>query len=130
MNYQCADLVIRLKNAALARRKTVTMPYSKMNEAIARVLMKEKFLESVDVEVDGVHKMLKLGLEYKERNPVIQGVHVISKPSLRVYSSAKKKSRQERARMGVAVLSTNQGVMTGKQAREKGIGGELLFEVW
>lgn len=130
MNYHVADFIIRLKNAAMARRKAVQMPHSRINETIARVLVKEKFLESVQVDMQENHKTLNIILKYRERNPVLQGVSVISKPSLRIYTKANKRSRQERSGMGIAVVSTNKGIMTGKEAREKGVGGELLFEVW
>lgn len=130
MNYQIADFVIRIKNAAMSRRKEVVLPYSKLNKAVGDVLVKERFLENIKEEIVDNVKILKATVNYDKRIPVLQGVRVVSKPSLRVYSGAKKVSRGERTGMNMTVLTTSIGIMTGKEARKKGVGGELLFEVW
>lgn len=129
MNYVVADFLIRIKNASAARRKEVVMPYSNINKAIAKVLIKEGFLADVkEVEADG-HKVLKVGIRYARRKPVVTEVEIISKPSLRRYSGKRAISLEERRDALMTVLSTSQGIMTGKEAMKKGIGGELLFKI-
>lgn len=127
MNYLVADVVIRLKNAVLARRKKVIFPYAKMTTAISTVLAKEKYLLNVrEEEVDG-HKAVVADIAYSNRLPLFTDVKIISKPSLRVYASSKNTLQRG---LGMTVVSTNQGVMTGKEAMQKGIGGEVLFKIW
>lgn len=129
MNYIVADFLIRIKNASAARRKEVVMPYSNINKAIAKVLIKEGFLADVkEAEEDG-HKVLKVGIRYARRKPVVNEVEIISKPSLRHYSGKKAIGLEERRDALMTVLSTSQGIMTGKEAMKKGIGGELLFKI-
>lgn len=106
------------------------MPYSSIVKAIAKVLVKEGFLANVtEEEVDG-KKMLKAEIRYQRRKPVVTDVKVVSKPSLRVYVDAKELTARLRREAMTSVLSTSQGVMTGKQATAKGVGGELLFKIW
>ena len=130
MNYHVADFILRLKNASLARRKQVMMPYSNINKAIGKTLVREGFLAEIkEEETDGKKTLIAL-LRYENRRPVISDVVIISKPSLRVYVNAKDiRSAAGRDAM-TAVVSTNAGVMTGKDAAKKGVGGELLFRVW
>ncbi|HUD44269.1 MAG TPA: 30S ribosomal protein S8 [Patescibacteria group bacterium] len=129
MTYHVADFIIRIQNAALARRKEVRMPYSKLSRAIAQVLVKEGFLAGVkDEEIEG-KKQLVAEIRFVNRRPAVDGVKVISKPSLRVYKT--KKSLNERLNPSVvSILSTSNGVMSGKTATKKGLGGELLFQIW
>ncbi|MBI4080195.1 MAG: 30S ribosomal protein S8 [Candidatus Levybacteria bacterium] len=128
--YRVADLIIRIKNAYLAHRKEIRMPYSRMTKAIADVLVKEQFLAKVkEEEVDG-KKMLVADLRYARRKPVVSDVLVISKPSLRVYITAGDVKNRHMRDAKIAVLSTNKGVMTGKEAIKQGVGGELLFKIW
>jgi small subunit ribosomal protein S8 len=129
MNYLIGDLIIRLKNAALARKKDVELPFSKVNKAITEVLTKEGFLESSKEEAVEGHKVLMATLRYHRRKPVLTNVEVISKPALRVYIG-KDEIAKNQGRAVTAILSTNSGVMTGKQAQKKGLGGELLFKIW
>ncbi len=130
MNHSVSDFLIRIKNASLARRKEVELPFSKINMEIGKVLKKEGYLEEIKEVKDGNKRTLKAVISYEKRNPVMANVIVISKPSLRVYKPSKSiKDIEIRGRHSV-VLSTSQGVMTGKDAKKKGIGGEILFEIW
>lgn len=130
MNYIAADFIIRLKNAAQATRKEVVLPYSTMNKGIGEALVRSHFLTEIfEEEVDG-KKFLKGTLKYHKRVPLLQGASVISKPSLRVYKKTKDIPRRQILGAKMAIVSTSHGVLTGKEASEKGIGGELLFEVW
>jgi len=127
MNYLVADVVIRLKNAVLARRKKVVFPYGKMTKAIADVLVREKYLFNIrEEEVDG-RKAIVGDIAYANRLPLFTDVKIISKPSLRVYAGSKNTLQKG---LGMTVVSTNQGVMTGKEAMQKKIGGEVLFKIW
>lgn len=129
MNYKIGDLVIRLKNAALARKKEVELPFSNVNKAITQVLAKEGFLDGSKEGATEGKKTIIATLRYVRRKPVITDVNIISKPSLRVYVS-KDEIMKNQGRSQTAVISTNSGVMTGKEAQKKGLGGELLFRIW
>lgn len=130
MSYQVADFIIRIKNAYAARRKEVVSPFSNTSFAIGKTLVKNGFLSDVKKEeVDG-KKQIRATLRYARRKPVVTEVDIISKPSLRVYVSAKENSIRSGRDAMTAVLSTSEGIMSGKEAQKKGIGGELLFRVW
>ena len=123
------DFVIRIKNASLARRKSVTMPYSNVNKAIAKTLVKSGYLAEIkEGEAEG-KRVLLAGLRYESRKSVVTDVEIISKPSLRTYIGAKDLG-QTKAGSATLVVSTSQGIMTGKEAIKKGLGGELLFRIW
>lgn len=127
MNYTIGDVVIRLKNAVLARRKQVFFPYAKTAKAIAKVLVKEKYITNVrDEEVKG-RKMIVAEIVYVDRLPLFTDVKIISKPSLRVYGGTKEAVQKG---LGMTVISTSKGIMTGREAAKKGIGGEILFKIW
>lgn len=129
MNYLVADFIIRIKNASAAHRKEVVMPHANMLKAIAKVLVHEGFLANVkDSEVDG-KKVLLCEVRYVKRKPVVTEVEIISKPSLRIYSDAKSLHGHIRKNALTTVISTSQGVMTGKDALKKSVGGELLFKI-
>lgn len=129
MNYLVADSVIRIKNAAEAKRRQLDLPYSKLIVAIAKVLEKEGYIKAVkESTIDG-KKSIQAEVSYNRRVPVLTDVAIVSKPSLRVYidvSDLKKRSRRGHKTL---VLSTSKGVMTGKEAQKEGLGGELLFEI-
>lgn len=128
--YLVADFIIRLKNAALARRREVLLPYSKLNKAIGGVLVKQRLLGSIKEEsVDG-KKHLVAVIMYEKRLAAFNDVTIISKPSLRVYAPASDKVGLIGRGLGTMVVSTSQGVMTGKEAVKKGVGGEVLFKIW
>lgn len=130
MNYQIADCIIRIKNAALSKRRKTFLPYSKMNKQIARILVKEQFLSGITQEEKDGRKVLVAAIAYDKKVPMLTDVAILSKPSLRVYSKAKNLSKRTRKGLGVIVVSTSQGVMTEAEAVKKEIGGELLFKIW
>lgn len=130
MNHSVSDLLIRIKNASLARRHEVDLPYSNINMEIGKVLKKEGYLEEIKETKDGNKKGLHAVIAYEKRRPVLSNVIVISKPSLRVYKTAKTIYEIEIKGRHKVVISTSQGVMTGQDAKKKGIGGEILFEIW
>lgn len=130
MNHSVSDFIIRIKNASLARRKQIVLPYSNINKEIGKVLQKEGFLEEVKEIKDGNKKTLQVTISYEKRNPVLSDVVIVSKPSLRVYKGADKIVGVERRGKHKVVLSTSQGVMSGADAKKKGVGGEILFEIW
>jgi small subunit ribosomal protein S8 len=122
------DFVIQLKNASLAHKRTITVPHIKLHQAIAKALVKDGFLEKVSEETIEGRKMLSISLRYQHRKPAITDVTIISKPSLRVYIGADEIATKQ-GRAATFVLSTNQGVMTGREAMKKKAGGELLFKI-
>lgn len=130
MNYQVADFIIRIKNAALAKRRTILVPYSKMSKAIASILVQEHFLEEVKEEKKDGGTFLFVKIAYDRRSPVLTDVALVSKPSLRVYIKPQDIKQRERKGLNTLIISTNIGIMTGKEAFQKEVGGELLFEIW
>ncbi len=129
VNDPIGDMLIQIKNAALAGRTVVVLPHSKMKEEVGRVLKTEGYLESIE-KIGTVPKfMLRLTLSYRDESPVLTDLKRISKPGLRVYID-RHSIPVVVGGMGVAVVSTPQGIMTGKEAKKKGIGGELLCEIW
>jgi len=124
------DFIIRIKNASLARRREVVLPYSNLSKEIGKVLVKEGFLESIKEEASKGKKNLKVIVKYEKRLPALTEVEIISKPSLRIYKDANGIFEIEKRGKKTVIVSTNQGIMTGKQARSKGIGGEVIFSIW
>ena len=130
MNYLVSDFILRVKNGYMARRRDVSMPFSNINQAIAKVLVKEGYLSDVKItEVEG-KKTIFVTLRYENRRPVLHDVEVISKPSLRVYAGSDKMAKTLRKGSALAIISTSQGIMTGRDAQKKGVGGEVLFTLW
>lgn len=130
MNYHIADFAIKIKNAALARRRTVVMPYSRAIKEIGAILVKEGFLKDIKEQVRDDKKAFVATLTYEKRVPAVSNVAIVSKPSLRIYTSAKQIPKLRGSSLGIAILSTSQGYMTAKEAVKKGIGGEMLFRMW
>lgn len=130
MNHLISDFIIRIKNSALSKRKEVVLPFSNINKEIGKVLVKEGFLESIKEESNDNKKELKAVISYENRIPVMSGVIILSKPSLRIYSSSKKLSDIAKRGKRRVIVSTNQGVMTSVEAQKKGLGGEVLFSIW
>lgn len=128
--YLVADFIIRLKNAAAARRREVVLPYSKLNKAIAQVLVKKHILESIKEETTDGKKHLTAVIVFEKRLASFTDVTIFSKPSLRVYAGSTNHVGLVGRGLGTTIVSTNQGVMTGKEAVKKGIGGEVLFKIW
>ena len=114
----------------MARRRKVTLPYSKLNKEVGSVLVKNGFLEEVKEDLIDGKKILKAVVKYEKRIPVMMGVTIISKPSLKSFERSKNIFDLEKKGKRVLVISTSQGVMTGGEARKKGIGGEVLFAIW
>ncbi len=123
------DFVIQLKNAAMARKKDIVTPYANLNKAIAKALIKEGFLETVKEETEDGKRSLSIRLRYQRRKPAITDLLLISKPSLRKYVTTGEIARIQ-GKATVAILSTNTGVISGREAIKKGVGGELLFKIW
>src|SRR5581483_452149 len=124
-----SDTIIRIKNASLARRKEISVSYSKLNKSVLQILEKEGYLKNVK-ESGKIQKNITAELRYENRIPVVTDAQIISKPSLRVYYSAKEIKNLRGNILGVAVLSTSVGILTDKEAKKKGVGGELLFRIW
>src|SRR6202142_374517 len=123
-----ADMLTRIRNAGRALLPTVEMPHSRMKESLAHILKQEGYVAEVVVE-GKPFKKIKIQLKYQGKKNVIEGLRRISKPGLRHYVGATEIPRVLGG-MGVAVVSTPEGVMTGTQARKKNLGGELLCYVW
>ena len=125
-----ADMLTRIRNAIMARHDFVLVPSSKMKLAITTILKAEGFINDYEVIRGGTHRVIKIGLKYDDRDrPVLSGLERVSKPGLRVYAGHKEIPRVYGG-LGVAILSTPDGVMTGQQAWRKGIGGELLCYIY
>jgi small subunit ribosomal protein S8 len=125
-----ADMLTRIRNGVHAKHDAVSMPSSKIKVAIAKVLREEGFVRDFEVDQEGGRPMLRVHLNYTGRkDPVLTGIKRVSKPGLRVYVQ-KREIPRVFGGLGVAILSTPQGVMTGKSARQKNVGGEVLCYVW
>ena len=125
-----ADMLTRIRNANQNRAKTVSMPSSKMKEEIAKILKDEGFVEEFSIEENDVQNTLTLTLKYgQKKERVITGLKRVSKPGLRVYSKAEDLPKVLNG-LGIAIISTSKGLKTDKEARELGIGGEVLAYVW
>ena len=127
-----ADMLTRIRNANVAMHDTVRMPSSKLKEALAAVLVREGYLAGYEVTTDTSRpgRVLELRMKYSpERARTISGIRRISKPGLRVYRAADELPRVLGG-LGVAVLSTSQGLMTDREARKRRVGGEILCYVW
>ena len=125
-----ADMLTRVRNASSAMHDEVSIPSSKIKENIARILVDEGYVDSYEVDSDNGHPVIKIRLRYSdERERVIAGIRRISKPGRRVYRGAQELPRVLGG-LGVAIISTSQGLMTDKQARHAKVGGEVLAYVW
>jgi len=127
---QIADMLTRLRNASRARHRTVDIPSSKIKREIARVLLAHRFIRRAVEIPDGKQGVLRLFPRYSKKDePILSGLERLSKPSLRRYAG-KDELNQINRRLGITVLTTSQGVFTGRQAQRLGLGGEVLFRVW
>ena len=131
MSDPIADMLTRIRNANTAKHDTVDVPSSKMKLAIAQILLYEGYIKKYDIVEDGgfktIHITLKYGADKNEK--IISGIKRISKPGLRVYAG-KEDLPKVLGGLGIAIISTNQGVITDKKARELQVGGEVLAFVW
>ena len=130
INDPIADMLTRIRNGLIARHDSVVIPASNMKKAIAQILLDEGYIRAVDVKNDGVQDMMTLTLKYGVgKTNVIRGLKRISKPGLRIYAG-KDELPKVLGGLGIAIISTSQGVMTDKNARSKGVGGEVLAYIW
>ena len=130
MNDPIADMLTRVRNALIARHDTVTLPASNMKKAIAKIMLDEGYVKSVDYIDDGLQGQIKIVLKYAEgKQSVIKGLKRISKPGLRVYARNEELPKVLGG-LGIAIVSTSKGVMTDKEARKAGVGGEVLAYIW
>ncbi|MEM1169534.1 MAG: 30S ribosomal protein S8 [Cyanobacteria bacterium P01_H01_bin.35] len=130
-NDTISDMLTRIRNSCMAQHTTTKVPATKMTRSIAKVLKEEGFIGEFEQEGEGLKKFLVISLKYKGKNrqPIIRYLKRVSKPGLRVY-----KNRKELPRVlggiGIAIISTSSGIMTDREARKRGIGGEVLCYVW
>ena len=130
-NDTIADMLTRIRNACLVRHSTTNVPSTKMTRSIANVLKEEGFISDFEEAGEGAKRFLVVTLKYrgKNRQPIIRSLKRISKPGLRVYSNRKELPRVLGG-IGIAIISTSSGIMTDREARRQGIGGEVLCYVW
>lgn len=125
-----ADMLTRLRNANLALHESVSMPSSSLKEGIAKILASEGYVDGYEVTVSGNHKTLDIKLKYgSDRGRIIEGLRRVSRPGRRVYVGAGELPRVQGG-LGVAVISTSQGLLPDREARRRRLGGEVLCEVW
>jgi small subunit ribosomal protein S8 len=125
-----ADMLTRIRNANLALHPSVEMPSSKLKEQIAGILQSEGYIDSFQVREDGVRRTLDVTLRYgRGRSRVIKGLRRVSRPGRRIYSGASELPRVKGG-LGVAVVSTSQGLLPDREARRRRLGGEIVCEVW
>ncbi|HEY8484502.1 MAG TPA: 30S ribosomal protein S8 [Longimicrobiales bacterium] len=124
-----ADMLTRIRNAAQARHRRVDVPVSKLKAEVARILKENHFIHDYKILDDGRHGVLRLYLKYYQERPVIRGLQRVSKPGRRIYKGVKELPRVRNG-LGIAIVSTPQGLMSDKQARARNVGGEVLALVW
>ena len=131
MSDPIADMLTRIRNANTAKHDTVDVPASKMKIAIADILLNEGYIKKYDIVEDGTFKTIHITLKYgaDKNEKVISGLKRISKPGLRVYANSEEMPKVLGG-LGIAIVSTNKGVVTDKEARKLGVGGEVLCFVW
>lgn len=125
-----ADMLTRIRNAGTAKHETVDVPASNMKKAIADILNEEGYIKSYQIIEDGRQGIIRITLKYgKGKTKTIQGLRRVSKPGLRVYTNCEDMPKVLGG-LGIAIVSTSKGIMTGKKAKELGVGGEVLAFVW
>ena len=125
-----ADMIARIRNAALAQKDDVSMPASKLKQQIAEILEREGYVQAHRVEGEGPKRTLTLDLKYgPARERTISGLRRVSRPGRRVYAARGEFPRVQGG-LGVAIISTSQGLLTDRQAKKRGVGGEVLAYVW
>lgn len=123
-----SDMLIRIKNAQIAGHETVQIPYSKFKYEIAKVLERGGRVRQVERKGKRIRKFLELGLIYKNEEPLISEVRLISKPSRRIYASFSKLPKQKHG--GILIFSTSKGVMSMEELKKEKVGGEVIAEIW
>ena len=130
VNDPIADMLTRIRNALIARHEEVIIPASNMKKSIAKILLDEGYIKSVDYIEDGLQGKIKITLKYAQgKESVIKGLKRISKPGLRVYAK-NEEIPKVLGGLGIAIISTSKGVMADKEARASGVGGEVLAFIW
>ncbi len=131
MSDPIADMLTRIRNANTAKHDTVDIPASKMKVSIAEILLNEGYIRAYDIIEDGNFKTIRITLKYgaDKNEKIITGLKRISKPGLRVYAS-KENLPKVLGGLGIAIISTNKGILTDKEARKQNVGGEILAYVW
>lgn len=124
-----ADMLVRIKNASMAGRNSVNVPYSKLKEKVANILAQEGYIGTIQKNNEEIYRSMTITLKYQNKKPVINDIKRKSKPGLRQYV-AKDAIPTVLGGMGISILSTSAGIMTGMEARKRGIGGELLCVIW
>ena len=124
-----ADMLTRIRNANSARHDTVDVPASNMKKSIAQILLDEGYIKSYQIVDDGTQGVIHITLKYNGKDKVITGLRRVSKPGLRVYVGADELPRVLRG-LGIAIVSTSKGVMTDRDARKEGVGGEVMAYIW
>ena len=124
-----ADMLTRIRNAGMAAKKEVSVPMSKMKSAIAEVLKSEGYIADYREEGDGVKKELTLQLKYRKKQPVIEGIERVSKPSCRIYCGSEN-IPNVRNGLGIVIVSSPNGVISGRVPASEKIGGEILCKLW
>jgi len=124
-----ADMLTRIRNAQAVNQKTVVIPHSKIKMALAELLSREGWLGEVEAKGKKIGKVIEIELKYEEKEPLIRNLKRISKCGCRLYLK-KKEIKPIRQGYGLAVISTSQGLMTGEEARKKGLGGEIICEIY
>ena len=125
-----ADMLTRIRNALIARHETVDVPASTTKKAIAQILRQEGYIKGFEIVEDGIKKTIRISLKYgPNKQRVIVGIKRISRPGLRVYAR-KDEMPKVLGGLGIAIVSTSRGVMTDREARKQGVGGEVLAYVW
>jgi small subunit ribosomal protein S8 len=124
-----ADFLTRIRNACTAKHKRVDIPASKIKVEIARILLENHFIANYKVLDDGRQGVLRVYLKYRDEVPVLHGLERVSRPGLRVYRDRGDLPRVRNG-LGTAIISTSKGLMTDREAREAGVGGEVLATVW
>ena len=130
INDPIADFLTRIRNGLIARHDSITVPASNMKKAVAKILLDEGYIKAYDLIDDGLQGQIKVTLKYAQgKESVIKGLKRISKPGLRVYAK-NDEIPKVLGGLGIAILSTSKGVLTDKEARNAGIGGEVLAYIW
>ena len=124
MNDTISDLLTRIRNGQMSNKEKVTIPYSKMKEALCKVMLEEGYIEGINVE-ENEYKNIIVDLKYYDGKPVIDLIQRISRPGLRIYKSSNEIPLVKNG-LGICIVSTSQGLMTGKVAKEKNFGGEII----
>ena len=125
-----ADMLTRIRNALTAKHEDVLVPASTVKKAIAEILLEEGYIKSFDIREDGVAKYIHIDLKYgPNKQRVITGLKRISKPGLRIYARKDQLPKVLNG-LGIAIISTSRGIMTDREARKQGVGGEVLAYIW